>query len=203
MSELEPLVAEISTLSPLAVALVALAGLVVGIAPSSFPLISIAAVLAAGQRVPQTNERRLMGVRLAAGFALGIATVDSIVGVSFDLAGFAVLRALAELLPPASDSITLLAVATIGNTLGSVINWVLGRAFFHFSGRRWFPVSQRQLDPGSAWFRKYGVWSLLLAWFPIVGDALTVIAGTLRVRILPFVALVVATGKAIRYLAII
>ena len=101
-----------------------------------------------------------------------------------------------------SDSMSLLVVATIGNTLGSVVNWVLGRAFLHFAGRRWFPVSQRQLDRASAWFGKYGVWSLLLAWFPVVGDALTVVAGTLRVRILPFVVLV-ATGKALRYVAVI
>jgi membrane protein YqaA with SNARE-associated domain len=101
-----------------------------------------------------------------------------------------------------SDSISLFVVATIGNTLGSVANWVLGRAFLHFADRRWFPVSQRQLDHASVWFKKYGIWSLLLAWFPIVGDALTVIAGTLRVRILPFVALV-ATGKAARYVAVL
>ena len=99
MSELEPLLAEISALSPFAVALVALAGLVVGIAPSSFPLISIAAGLAAGQQEPQTGDRPLMGIRLAAGVALGIATVDAVVGALFGLVGFAVLRALAELLP--------------------------------------------------------------------------------------------------------
>lgn len=114
MSELEPLLAEISTLSPFAVALVALAGLVVGIAPSSFPLISIAAGLAAGQQAPQTRERRLMGVRVAAGFALGIATVDAIVGVLFGLAGFAVLRALAELLPLAYAFLAvMLAIASL------------------------------------------------------------------------------------------
>lgn len=101
-----------------------------------------------------------------------------------------------------SDSVTLFAVATIGNTLGSVVNWLLGRGFLHFADRRWFPVSQRQLDSASNWFRKYGRWSLLLAWFPIVGDALTVIAGALRVGIIPFVTLV-AIGKALRYIAVI
>jgi cytochrome c-type biogenesis protein len=100
MSELEPLVAEISVLSPYSIALVALAGLVVGIAPSSFPLISVAAGLAAGQQGPLTSER-WVGVRLAAGFALGVATVDALVGILFGVAGFAVLRALAELLPAA------------------------------------------------------------------------------------------------------
>jgi membrane protein YqaA with SNARE-associated domain len=130
----------------------------------------------------------------------------SIFAVSFlaatILPGSSEVLLVALLLDRPSDSLTLFAVATIGNTLGSVVNWVLGRAFLHFADRRWFPVSQRQLDRASAWFRRYGVWSLLLAWFPIIGDALTVIAGTLRIRILPFVALV-ATGKALRYLAII
>ena len=130
----------------------------------------------------------------------------SIFAVSFlaatILPGSSEVLLVALLLDRPSDSTTLLVVATIGNTLGSVVNWVLGRTFLHFADRRWFPVSQRQLDRASAWFRKYGIWSLLLAWFPVVGDALTVIAGTLRVRILPFVALV-ATGKALRYLVVI
>lgn len=130
----------------------------------------------------------------------------SIFAVSFlaatILPGSSELLLVALLLDRPSDTLTLFAVATIGNTLGSVVNWVLGRAFLHFADRRWFPVSPRQLDRAAVWFRKYGVWSLLLAWFPVVGDALTVIAGTLRVRILPFVALV-ATGKAVRYVAVI
>jgi hypothetical protein len=53
---------------------------------------------------------------------------------------------IALLLDRPSDSITLLAVATIGNTQGSVINWVLGRAFRHFADRRWFPVSQSDVS---------------------------------------------------------
>lgn len=98
MIELEPLLQDISRLSPIAIGLVALAGLIVGIAPSSFPLISVAAGLAAGRAAAQPIARRLAGVRLAAGFALGIATVDALIGALFGLAGFAVLRALASIL---------------------------------------------------------------------------------------------------------
>jgi cytochrome c-type biogenesis protein len=54
MIDLEPLLQDITGLTPYAVALMALAGLVVGIAPSSFPLISVAAGLAAGQGVAET-----------------------------------------------------------------------------------------------------------------------------------------------------
>lgn len=98
MIELEPLLQNSSGLSPVAIGLVALAGLIVGVAPSSFPLISIAAGLAAGREAAQPGERRLAGVRLAVGFALGIATVDALVGALFGLAGFTVLRALASIL---------------------------------------------------------------------------------------------------------
>ncbi len=98
MIELEPLLQEITELTPFAVALVALAGLVVGIAPSSFPLISVAAGLAAGQSVTTSGGARIVGAWLSVGFALGIATVDAVLGALFGLAGFAVLRALASYL---------------------------------------------------------------------------------------------------------
>ena len=98
MTELESLLQEITALTPLAVALVALAGLVVGIAPSSFPLISVAAGLAAGQGATASGERRIEGLWLSAGFALGIATVDAVLGALFGLAGFAVLRVLVSYL---------------------------------------------------------------------------------------------------------
>ena len=95
----------------------------------------------------------------------------------------------------------MVAVATLGNTLGSVVNWGLGRCIEHFRDRSWFPVDARRLERGQAWFRRYGAWSLLLAWVPVAGDALTVIAGAMRVRIVPFVALV-AAGKGARYVVL-
>lgn len=98
MTELEALLQGISELTPVAVGVVAFAGLIVGIAPSSFPLISAAAGLAAGREATASVERPWAGVRLAAGFALGIATVDALLGALFGLAGFAVLRALASAL---------------------------------------------------------------------------------------------------------
>jgi membrane protein YqaA with SNARE-associated domain len=101
-----------------------------------------------------------------------------------------------------TDLATLFLVATIGNTAGSVVNWVLGRWFQRFAGRRWFPASQAQLDKAAMWFNKYGTWSLLFAWFPVVGDALTVIAGALKVNIWAFIGLV-AIGKAARYVVVL
>lgn len=92
--------------------------------------------------------------------------------------------------------------ATIGNTLGSCVNWFLGREMVRFRDRRWFPVSPQQLQHAQAQFNRYGTWSLLLAWLPVVGDPLTLVAGVLRVRFVLFLVLV-ATGKSLRYAVVI
>ncbi len=96
----------------------------------------------------------------------------------------------------------LLLVATVGNVLGSVINWALGRYLMHFQDRRWFPVKPRQVEKATAWYRRFGAWSLLFAWLPIVGDALTLVAGILRVDLRLFL-LLVTLGKAGRYAAVV
>lgn len=88
--------------------------------------------------------------------------------------------------------------ATSGNTLGSCVNWWLGRELLRFQHRRWFPVSEESLERASRQFTRYGLWSLLFSWLPIVGDPLTLIAGVMRVRFLPFV-LLVSLGKGARY----
>jgi membrane protein YqaA with SNARE-associated domain len=47
-----------------------------------------------------------------------------------------------------------LTVASVGNTLGSVVNWYLGRFLARFEGRRWFPVGREKLAPAEAWYRR-------------------------------------------------
>jgi len=89
-------------------------------------------------------------------------------------------------------------VATAGNSLGAAVNWILGRFLTRFETRRWFPFKPDSLHRGQTWFQKYGVWSLLFAWLPIVGDALTFIAGVMRVRFELFFVLT-AIGKGTRY----
>ncbi len=96
------------------------------------------------------------------------------------------------------DVALLFAVATLGNTLGAMLNWWLGRYCLRWRDRRWFPFDAGQLDRAGARFRRYGLWSLLLAWVPIVGDPLTFAAGVLRVNFWLFVTLV-AIGKTARY----
>lgn len=93
----------------------------------------------------------------------------------------------------------LLIVATVGNVLGSVINWVLGRFLLRFRDRRWFPASDRQLSRAEGWYRRYGRWSLLASWMPVIGDPLTIVAGVLREPLGPFLALV-TIAKGGRYL---
>jgi membrane protein YqaA with SNARE-associated domain len=100
------------------------------------------------------------------------------------------------------DRFVLVAVATAGNVLGSVINWVLGRYLIHFQDRRWFPIKGRALEKATRFYQRWGVWTLLLAWTPIIGDPLTLVAGIFRTRLRVFVPLVTA-GKLARYLGIV
>ena len=95
----------------------------------------------------------------------------------------------------------LIAVATAGNTLGSATNWLLGRYLMHFKDRRWFPATQTTLDKAEAWYRKYGRWSLLLSWAPVIGDPLTVMAGVLREPFASFCCIVLV-AKLGRYLLV-
>jgi len=99
------------------------------------------------------------------------------------------------------DNLLLLVVASFGNVLGSVFNWSLGFYSRNLSTKKWFPFKKTQIERSSKWFSKFGKWSLLFAWLPIVGDPLTFVAGLLRVRFLDFIILV-AIGKVSRYLII-
>jgi len=133
----------------------------------------------------------------------------------FSLLGlFAVAFVAATILPAQSEAalvgllvvgkqspVLLVIVATTGNVLGSVTNWLLGRWVEHFRHRRWFPVGERSLDRATGWYRRWGRWSLLLSWAPFVGDALTVAAGVLREPFWSFL-LLVTLAKAGRYIVL-
>ncbi|MFY8326955.1 YqaA family protein [Pseudoalteromonas sp. ZZD1] len=92
--------------------------------------------------------------------------------------------------------------ATVGNVLGSCINYWLGTQVMRFKDRKWFPVSQTNIDKAQVRFEKYGVYSLLFAWLPIVGDPLTVVGGIFKVRWWTFLWLV-TLGKGARYLVVL
>lgn len=97
--------------------------------------------------------------------------------------------------------VTLVAVATAGNVLGSVANWVLGRGIEHFRHKRWFPVSEAKLEKAQVMYRRYGYWSLLLSWVPLIGDPITLVAGVMREPFWRFLLLVIL-AKGGRYLVL-
>ncbi|MEZ0504739.1 YqaA family protein [Pseudomonas sp. Env-44] len=96
---------------------------------------------------------------------------------------------------------SLLAVATVGNVLGSALNWLLGRSVERFRHKRWFPVSESKLEKAQQSYLRYGRWSLLLSWVPIIGDPLTVVAGVMREPLWSFL-LIVTLAKGLRYLVL-
>ena len=104
------------------------------------------------------------------------------------------------LLSGASPS-ALVIVATAGNVLGSLTNYALGYWASLGVIKKWLKLSESEFINAEQRFKQYGLWSLLFAWVPIIGDPLTVIAGILRVRLLWFLILV-TIGKSLRYLVL-
>lgn len=92
----------------------------------------------------------------------------------------------------------LLLVATIGNVLGALVNWGIGRYLARFQHKKWFPLSDEEFEKATGFFQKYGVWSLLLSWVPFIGDPITVVAGILGIR-MSFFLLLVTIAKFGRY----
>ncbi len=93
-------------------------------------------------------------------------------------------------------------VATLGNTLGAWVNWGLGRYLLHFETRSWFPFRADRMARAQSWFARYGQWSLLMSWLPLVGDGLTFVAGVMKTRWWLFL-LLCAIGKGARYAVVI
>jgi membrane protein YqaA with SNARE-associated domain len=127
---------------------------------------------------------------------------------------FASALAAAALLPTASEGVllglaasarfniwALLMVASLGNVLGACINWALGR-WIASQARPGKPRSQQVLARARRWYDRWGAWSLLFSWLPVIGDPLTVVAGYLRLPFWRFL-LPVAIGKVGRYLAVL
>ncbi|WP_417460161.1 YqaA family protein [Kordiimonas sp.] len=92
--------------------------------------------------------------------------------------------------------------ATAGNVAGSCLNWWLGVRITRFQSRKWFPFTSAQLARGRQHFFRYGKYSLLFAWVPVIGDPITLVAGMLRTNFLTFI-IFVSIGKALRYAAVV
>ncbi|MDQ6954230.1 MAG: YqaA family protein [Mariprofundaceae bacterium] len=93
---------------------------------------------------------------------------------------------------------TLLTIATVGNVLGSIITYAMGRLGSEAIHKKWLRMDEHKVAQAEAWFGRYGQASLLLAWLPIVGDPLCLVAGLLRSPFVWFIVLV-SIGKLARY----
>jgi membrane protein YqaA with SNARE-associated domain len=118
------------------------------------------------------------------------------------LVGLSEAAVIAALQDPALPRTLVFLVATFGNDLGAVFNFVLGRFFLRFEGRRWFPVTPASRARAEAIFQRYGQPVLLFSWVPVIGDPLTLAAGLLRMPWLPFLVYV-TIGKAARYAVLV
>jgi membrane protein YqaA with SNARE-associated domain len=97
-----------------------------------------------------------------------------------------------------SNPLATVAIATLGNSLGAGTNYLIG-----FYGGDWLiekvlRVEKARQQQAIRWFNRYGSWSLLLAWLPVIGDPLCLVAGMLKTPLLRF-SLLVTTGKGLRY----
>ncbi len=96
---------------------------------------------------------------------------------------------------------TLIAVATLGNTLGACTTYVIGRWGSDCLERRVLRIDNLQRARAERFYRRFGCWSLLLSWLPVIGDPLCLVGGLLRVPFRYFLPLT-AAGKFGRYLAL-
>ena len=94
----------------------------------------------------------------------------------------------------------LVIVASLGNILGSCVTYAAGRGLGGLGLWRWFRLPPEKMARAETWFARWGHWSLLLSWLP-GGDLLVLLAGTLRMPLLPFIALI-TLAKTGRYVAL-
>jgi len=99
------------------------------------------------------------------------------------------------------SAVALVLVASLGNILGSCLNWLMGRFLARFEDRPWFPLRRDKIEKAEGSYHRYGRWTLLLSWVPVIGDPLTIVAGVLREPFPVFLALV-SIAKIGRYLAV-
>nr|WP_246223122.1 YqaA family protein [Alteromonas profundi] len=96
----------------------------------------------------------------------------------------------------------LLLYASIGNILGAIINYLLGYRFGKSIALSVLRMSPKQFARSQTIFERWGKWSLILCWVPVIGDPLTLLSGVLRINKVFFVC-VVSIVKTLRYAAII
>jgi membrane protein YqaA with SNARE-associated domain len=150
-------------------------------------------------RMRHHNLRQMQGTKLLRAFLFysglfASAFLAATILPAQSEAGLAALLSMGEL-----SIFWLITIASIGNILGAVVNWFLGRHLEKLKSRKWFPVNEIQITHATRWFQKFGVWSLLLSWVPLIGDPVTLAAGFFGVRLGLFLTLV-SIAKIGRYI---
>ncbi|GDY24402.1 membrane protein [Agarivorans sp. Toyoura001] len=99
--------------------------------------------------------------------------------------------------------ISLLVVASIGNTIGGLVTFAMGWGSFNYGNRHftWLPNLSEQAK-AKPWLTKYGAWSLLMSWAPVIGDALCFVAGAAKLSVWQS-TIAMLIGKTIRYALLI
>lgn len=105
---------------------------------------------------------------------------------------------LTALLISGENPVAVLTVATLGNVAGSVVNYGAGRWGSETILHKWLRLSRSQINAAEQKFQRFGKWSLLFAWLPVIGDPLTFVAGLLNINFKWFL-LLVTIGKFCRY----
>ena len=101
-----------------------------------------------------------------------------------------------------NNLIYLIFVATLGNVIGSLVNWYLGKFCLKYKEKKWFPIKVNQLEKGQKYYREYGRFSLLFCWLPVIGDPITLVAGVLKEPLWSFLILV-TIAKGLRYIFVV
>ncbi len=94
-----------------------------------------------------------------------------------------------------------LVVASLGNTVGGMVSFLLGWLCKWEWIERWLKVKREKLEKMHAWVSKYGYWAALLTWTPFVGDVIAIALGLLRLN--PWLtAALMFIGKLARYVVV-
>ncbi|MHB8810850.1 MAG: YqaA family protein [Desulfobulbaceae bacterium] len=108
---------------------------------------------------------------------------------------------LVALLLKGHDPLPAVAAATLGNTLGACTTYWIGLWGAPLFIGRLLGISPSDQEKAERLYARYGSWSLLLSWLPVVGDPLCLVGGILRIRFVRFLLLVLS-GKLTRYVLV-
>jgi membrane protein YqaA with SNARE-associated domain len=100
------------------------------------------------------------------------------------------------------NAVSLTLVATLGNTLGGITCFMIGYLTNKATVQRLFRISDRRMKRADMMIQKYGYWTAALSFVPVIGEALLVALGIMRVDKYKVMS-VMAIGKFIRYILIV